>query len=179
MFFQDFMIHLFFNLFFMKDIPWYEWLYRATIDGKIFWVKRGKILQYAHDKEWYANVCLRLKWLNRKSRVHRLVALTFISNPENKPYINHKNGIRDDNRVENLEWCTQKENVIHSFRNGRIIHNRKAVWMYDKITWEIIRTFPSVSEAWISLWVCIHNISACARWARWRKSTWWYIWKYL
>jgi hypothetical protein len=62
-----------------------------------------------------------LKTKNKKVSVHRLVAEAFIPNPENKPTVNHKNAIRNDNTVCNLEWVSYSENTLHAYQTGLLI----------------------------------------------------------
>lgn len=80
--------------------------------------KRGTAMAQTTDKFGYRTVTLCEDGKPRHHFVHRLVAETFIDNPESKRTVNHINGIRHDNRVENLEWATQGENNLHAYRHG-------------------------------------------------------------
>ena len=86
-------------------------------DGKKYTVKE-KLLKPYVDKDGYLRVELNHKGKAGKFYVHRLVGFLFIPNPEEKPQINHINCIKDDNRVENLEWVTVQENRTHAIKNG-------------------------------------------------------------
>lgn len=117
-----------------KDVKGYEGIYKVSNlgrvksldrvlirkDGKKYTAK-GKNLKPHPDKDGYQIV--RLKKPGCKAYtipIHRLVGLGFIDNPKNKPYINHKSGIKHQNDVENLEWCTPSENTKHAIENGFI-----------------------------------------------------------
>lgn len=104
-----------------KDIPGYEKLYQANKYGQIRGIQRyknGRILVEHKNSSGYSRVCLFKNGKRYKPLVHKLIAITFIPNPENKPVINHKDGNKQNNCVDNLEWTTQSENVKHSYANG-------------------------------------------------------------
>lgn len=86
-------------------------------DGRKYFYK-GHELAYTADKQGYLMVTISFNNKVIKRRVHRLVATTFIPNKNNKPEVNHINGIKTDNNINNLEWVTPKENVQHAIKNN-------------------------------------------------------------
>lgn len=105
-----------------KDAFGYEGYYQVSNLGRIRTVKRfhykAIIRKTSLDRYGYETVCLSAKNIQKNVLIHTLVAKTFILNPENKREVNHKNGVRNDNRLSNLEWVTAKENNHHSLRTG-------------------------------------------------------------
>lgn len=100
--------------------------YEVSTDGIIRRIKDKYEIKYFKDKDGYLSCSLCFgNGIKKKMRVHRVVAMTFIPNPENKPEVNHINSIRDDNRVENLEWSTRQENELHAYRDNRHQELRK------------------------------------------------------
>ena len=111
-----------------KDIKGYEGLYQVSNLGRVKSLgretlsKRGVLMKFkgrmlslnSKDKDGYILVSLVRNKQKTTSKVHRLVCEAFLPNPENRPQVNHKNGIKNDNRLDNLEWCTSSENQLHS-----------------------------------------------------------------
>lgn len=97
-----------------------EGKYSVSNMGRVMNTDTGKLLRSKPDKDGYCIVSLHLNGKYRQERVHRMVALAFIPNPDNKPTVNHLNEIKTDNRCVNLEWATYYEQVHHGTRNQRV-----------------------------------------------------------
>lgn len=146
----------------MKAIPGYPG-YFATPDGQIYSEKTHKFLSQSMKGEY-----LRVNFYNKGKRVnqhvHRLIALTYLPNPNNLPQVHHKDENKLNNCVDNLEWVSVGKNANYGTRNERISAKNKELFpegagkggdhpeaisiaMCDPITHEIIQTFPSIADA--------------------------------
>lgn len=92
--------------------------YRVSNRGRVKNKKTNKVLKPYLTNRGYLTVGFWVEGKKKRLSVHRLVAEVFIPNPQNKPEVNHINGCKTDNNLCNLEWCSRRENVIHTFRNG-------------------------------------------------------------
>lgn len=149
-----------------KDIQGYESIYQVSNFGNVKSLQSGnhhskiKILTPICADGRYLRVTLYKQKKPKYFPVHRLVAMAFIPNPENKPQVNHINGNKKDNRVENLEWCTSSENNLHAYKSG--INKGSKPWLgktgfqnatsipvnqIDLSTGSVLATFGSMKEA--------------------------------
>lgn len=101
----------------MKDIIGYEGLYKIDTDGRI-WRNDVRLKSRISTRGyWSVTLCKNAKPKN--FHIHRLLAINFIPNPNNLPQVNHKDGDRLNNDIENLEWITHKDNIRHYIKRGR------------------------------------------------------------
>ena len=161
-----------------KDIKGYKGLYQVSSLGRVKSLPRDRGNQYSYktiflkprvDKDGYLHVTLRFKGKCKSTSIHRLVAQAFIPNPENKSQVNHIDEDKTNNRVDNLEWVTAKENINHGtgIARGHLSQvndpNRsKRVKLVDICTGEY-NIFKSTSEASKITGLRQGNISKCAR----------------
>lgn len=94
-------------------------------------VKQPKILKQYIDRYGYKKIVLRKNDEPHYHTIHRLLAITFIPNPENLATVNHKNSIKTDNRIENLEWLSNEDNLLHSFIHGKQRYKMQAIKVTD------------------------------------------------
>jgi hypothetical protein len=176
-----------------RDIQGYEGLYQVSNLGRVKSLDRvihykadehysvsfdkqvkGKIIrQCCSNGYMILDLCKNGKIKNKT--VHRLVATTFIENPNNHPVINHKDKCRSNNRVDNLEWCTQKYNNEYSNTQEKASSSRKmSIWQFDK-SFNFIKEYESAADAERELGYSHISISECCRGEA--KSYKGYIWK--
>ena len=142
-----------------KDIPQYQGRYQISNQGRVWSVISQRYMKLYQTPKGYLTVCLTAKnGKHKQEKVHRLVAMAFIPNPDNKPTVNHLNEIKTDNRVENIEWATMAEQNAYGTRMNKI---RKKISQYS-LEDKLIATYASTVEASSITGIPTSNIINCA-----------------
>lgn len=145
-------------------------------NGSGIWLMKGRILKPASDRDGYLTVAVKVndKFISKK--VHRLTAQTFIKNIDNLPQVNHKNCVRDDNRVSNLEWCTASYNSRYREKHGVSQMEAKGHRLFA-INLETLETlhFRAQTEASRSLGIGVGNINNVIKGKRKQTGGYWFM----
>lgn len=139
-----------------KDIKGYEGLYQISNFGRVKSLKRktlnskclyDKILNNRINHNGYFMIFLSKNKKIKGFRINRLVAEAFLPNPNNKPQVNHKDGNKTNNRIDNLEWCTAKHNTQHAIKNGLRTNKYHREIVQCDLDNNLIKEWHSIKEA--------------------------------
>lgn len=139
--------------------------YSVSDDGRV----KNDITQKElsqRTQQGYKHVGLTINKKPKSCRVHRLVAIAFIPNPDDKPYVNHINGVRSDNRMENLEWVTPAENTQHAVSIGLMKPTREREVVQYSLNGEKIKVYCSINEAARQTNSLVEKIVQCCQYQR-------------
>ena len=153
-------------------------MYEVSDQGRVRSLKFGKerILKPIRNLKGYLQVKLRKNGENKMCCIHRLVAQTFIPNPDNLPEVNHKDENKENNSVQNLEWCDRKSNCNYGTRNKRISEKKsKPVLQFTK-DGEFVKEWKSATDVERNLNYSNSKISECCTGKL--KSAYNFIWKF-
>jgi hypothetical protein len=158
-----------------KDIEGYEGHYMISNYGRVMSVFKkaeNKIKKPRMHKLGYWTLNLIVNYEFKSFVIHRLVAMAFLLNPENKEQVNHIDGVKTNNHVSNLEWVTRSENCLHAFKLGlrtpsslgkfNELHHRSKVTYQYTVNGDFVREYPSLSEAARSNGLLAGNIGSVA-----------------
>ncbi len=182
-----------------KDVIDYEGFYQVSNIGRIKSIDRivprgngnltikGQIMTQIINNRGYLSVSLCRNAKYKHMVVHKLELLAFKDNPENKPFGNHKDGIKTNNILTNLEWATCSENNQHAYdtglktgvctgKFGKDNPSSKPLCQMDKNTMEVLNDFDSVHDVYRKLGFAVTNIAAACRGSQYTSHG--YIWKY-
>jgi len=174
-----------------KDIPWYNGWYKVSNLGKVKSIKKmnwtnERILKSAKDWHWYPAVALFKNWKSKTYKIHKLMYLTFMDTSNKKLEVNHKNWIKTDNTLQNLELVTHSENNKHTFdvlwykwsmlwKSWKLCIFSKPVIQYD-LKWNILKIWECAADIKRELWFLTSSITKVCR-GQW-KTAYGYTWKY-
>lgn len=172
-----------------RDIKGYEGQYQVSNYGRIkslcrlskcknekYKIIKEKILRVNYGTNKYAIVTFSKNKKIKTFEIHRLVAEAFIPNPDNLPCVNHRNEIKNDNRIENLEWCTYSYNNSYNGKAKKINEERKKPVLQFNLKGKLLKEYNSITEASLKTKYDKTTISKCCN--NIIKKSKKYLWKF-
>jgi hypothetical protein len=164
----------------LKDIPWYEWLYSITEDGRVWgyprkWSSTNGLFLKPKKSRWYFAVVLTKNLEERTFYNHRLNAISRIPNPNNYPVVRHLDNNKLNNHISNLQWSTYSVNSQQMHDDW--LHNCGKKIMQLTKEWILCKVYKSAMDAVRETGVNQWNMCSCARWKK--ELAGGFIWKYL